>query len=682
MMVTIQPNMTPRPLSPEHAGDVPILRRKNAIRRIAYIQGVILAALSILFAWLGLSSTRTPPHFLLAAIFLMGALVQVIAGRISRTSGGWLAVWVSLVAFHLLAIGYTTVVEGVVWIMLAILWVYTLLVAAETLTPRNTNWAVLLVMMSTSICFVVDLTSTIQSINQPEAALVSLIVLVLLVLVYAILLIRNFHAHSLQIKLVTVLLIATLAPFAVLRLLFPIVNPALLMPFDWINRLSIQPLITVIAQITAVLAAGMGIVLAILINRPIVGLTKAVSGIAHGNLETIPPGTSTGEMGFLAEALNQMTVRLRHQYGSMETRVSEQTQDLVTLADRLNHRAVQIQTIGEVARSITALQQIEDLLPSLCGTIAERIGSQSVSIYHLMEDQPDIRVWTAALDVNGSYHSTVGNVERPPGVVEKAITTRLPQIIGPQEAASSIGEDTATSQMALPLKIGADVIGAIQITQRAGSSFTEEDSSLFHTLADQIAVGIENSHLMARTQYALDEVQQLNRKYLRNEWSAYLAEQGCHEYHYRSTGHAPAPADRSGKEILRAVETKAASIRAEPAADGKPARTGLAVPILLRGEPIGAIDLLMLSPDRQWTEDDIYIVQKTAAHLALILENARLVDKTVRRIERERKVVEITGKIRASPDPQAMLRTALDELRKTLGPSRTQPPQAEDTTPD
>jgi len=299
-----------------------------------------------------------------------------------------------------------------------------------------------------------------------------------------------------------------------------------------------------------------------------------------------------------------------------------------------------------------------------------------------MEDQPEVRVWNATLDPSGSYGTSVRNMEIPQGVVEKAIATKLPQFSGFREPGSTITDSSSISQITLPLKIRADVIGAVQITLQAGKGYTEEDSSLYHILADQIAVGIENSRLTARSQNALDEVQQLHRRYLQSEWSAFLVEQGCHEYHYNTMGHSASTGDRAAQEILQAVETKAASIRAEPAADGKPGRSGLAVPILLRGEPIGAVDLQMRSADHQWTEDEIYIVQKTAAHLALILENARLVDKTLRRMERERKVVEITGKIRASPDPQAMLRTALEELRKTFGPSRTEPPHLEDSNPE
>jgi hypothetical protein len=54
------------------------------------------------------------------------------------------------------------------------------------------------------------------------------------------------------------------------------------------------------------------------------------------------------------------------------------------------------------------------------------------------------------------------------------------------------------------------------------------------------------------------------------------------------------------------------------------------------------------------------------------LEAARLLEKTVRRAEREKKVLEISGMIRSTNDPQQMLEIAASELQKALGASRAQ----------
>jgi hypothetical protein len=49
-----------------------------------------------------------------------------------------------------------------------------------------------------------------------------------------------------------------------------------------------------------------------------------------------------------------------------------------------------------------------------------------------------------------------------------------------------------------------------------------------------------------------------------------------------------------------------------------------------------------------------------------------LFEQTIRRADRERRVLEITNKIRSTNDPQKMLEVTLEELKKHLDASQTQ----------
>ena len=87
----------------------------------------------------------------------------------------------------------------------------------------------------------------------------------------------------------------------------------------------------------------------------------------------------------------------------------------------------------------------------------------------------------------------------------------------------------------------------------------------------------------------------------------------------------------------------------------------LTVPILLYGESIGVIHL-QESADKPftWSQNDLLTVQEVANQVSQSLENARLFEDTIRRADRERKVLEITSKIRSTNDPQQMLQITLD----------------------
>jgi signal transduction protein with GAF and PtsI domain len=99
----------------------------------------------------------------------------------------------------------------------------------------------------------------------------------------------------------------------------------------------------------------------------------------------------------------------------------------------------------------------------------------------------------------------------------------------------------------------------------------------------------------------------------------------------------------------------------------------MSVPINLRGETLGVIHLQdRAEQSKEWSEEELGAVQAVADQIAQNIENARLFEQTLRRAERERKVLEITNKIRSTNDPQAMLKITVEELQRSLNASRAQ----------
>jgi GAF domain-containing protein len=78
-----------------------------------------------------------------------------------------------------------------------------------------------------------------------------------------------------------------------------------------------------------------------------------------------------------------------------------------------------------------------------------------------------------------------------------------------------------------------------------------------------------------------------------------------------------------------------------------------------------------LAPERQWTAEEIALVESVSEQLALTVENLRLFDDTQKRAGREQITREITDKMRAAPDMDTIIQTGLRELAKALGASRT-----------
>jgi GAF domain-containing protein len=212
------------------------------------------------------------------------------------------------------------------------------------------------------------------------------------------------------------------------------------------------------------------------------------------------------------------------------------------------------------------------------------------------------------------------------------------------------------SEMALPLRVEKQIVGALDVQSTETGAFTAEDVQMLSLLADQVSLAIETARLFDETRVALAEAEAVSRQFTREAWSRLPVEHNLIGYRYSIAGASPLP------EPVELLEK----------AQGRQAGAGqVAVPIELRGETIGM--LVIQSPSgEELNQDQLDLIRAVAERVALSAENARLFEETKRRAERERLVSDITGKIRSSTDAQAMVQTAIDELRKALGATRVE----------
>ena len=92
----------------------------------------------------------------------------------------------------------------------------------------------------------------------------------------------------------------------------------------------------------------------------------------------------------------------------------------------------------------------------------------------------------------------------------------------------------------------------------------------------------------------------------------------------------------------------------------------IAVPIKLRGQTIGMLDVRSKSGQREWTQDELTLLEAAAERAALALENARLLETSQRRAARERTIGEITSKIGAVSNLEAIMQTTVEELGRRI----------------
>lgn len=94
------------------------------------------------------------------------------------------------------------------------------------------------------------------------------------------------------------------------------------------------------------------------------------------------------------------------------------------------------------------------------------------------------------------------------------------------------------------------------------------------------------------------------------------------------------------------------------------------IPLVLQHDTIGSLDLEM--DDQPWTDEREKFAQAVIAQAMSALENRKHLDQIMHHAESDRRILEVTSKIRSTNDAQMMLKIALEEISSHLGVSQAQ----------
>ncbi|MBN1666985.1 MAG: GAF domain-containing protein, partial [Anaerolineales bacterium] len=348
-------------------------------------------------------------------------------------------------------------------------------------------------------------------------------------------------------------------------------------------------LVVVIAALVAASSIGASRVL----STPIINLTELVERIAGGDLSIRVPANTRDEIGRLGNTFNNMTSQIRNLLGGLEGQVTERTREL-------ERRATQLQTAAEVARDASSTSDLNQLLDDTVELISERFGFYHAGIF-LMDERREFAVLRAANSQGGKqmlargHKLAVGQV----GIVGDTTATGRPHI------ALDVGEDAAhfahpllpetRSEMALPLLVGNEVIGALDVQSKQEGAFDQSDITVLQVLADQLAVAIQNARLLAGYQDTLRELQIAYGQFTQRSWQEWSQLRNRPSgYRYRGAG-VETYSD-SSPAIQQAWKLGQAVIEDYTAEDGTP-NSLLAIPIRLHDETLGVIEMRLNRAD-------------------------------------------------------------------------------------
>jgi GAF domain-containing protein len=316
----------------------------------------------------------------------------------------------------------------------------------------------------------------------------------------------------------------------------------------------------------------------------------------------------------------------------LQAQVERQTVDL-------ERRLVQLNTAAEISRTISAELDPAKVLQTVVDLVQTRFDYYYVGVF--------------LVDERGEYaHLQAGTGEAGRKMIEQnhrlAIggNSMIGWAVANQQGriALDVGLEAVRfenphlpetrSELALPIRGGGRALGAMTFQSNRPSAFDQTDITLLQGISDSLATALQNAQLFAELQTKLDEIRGLHRQYLAQAWS---------EIPYR------------GDELSYTYDAQCES-------SGGDAR--LEVPLTLRDQVIGAVTLEGINGTL--SDEERQFVEAVTTQAALALENARLLETTQRRAERERLATQISGRLWASSDVDTILRTVLQELGRAL----------------
>jgi simple sugar transport system substrate-binding protein len=178
---------------------------------------------------------------------------------------------------------------------------------------------------------------------------------------------------------------------------------------------------------------------------------------------------------------------------------------LQTTLTTLQWRNVELQTAAEVSRAASSILDPDKLLQEVADLTKERFGLYHAHIYRLDETRETLQLVAGAGDVGRQMVVEGWSIplEREQSLVARAARTRQGVIVNDVQTVAGylpnpLLPDTR-SEMAVPMIVGGQVLGALDVQADVVDRFTEGDVRIQTMLAAQVAVALQNARSYEQT---------------------------------------------------------------------------------------------------------------------------------------------------------------------------------------
>ncbi len=171
---------------------------------------------------------------------------------------------------------------------------------------------------------------------------------------------------------------------------------------------------------------------------------------------------------------------------------------------------------AEIGKIVTSTLDLNTIFAKTVNLITERFGFYHAAIF-IAEETGFNAVLREATGEAGAEMKKAGHslaIDNK-SIVGKVSSTGKPIVVNdttqePLHKFNPLLPETR-AEAAIPLRIGARIIGVIDIQSKSANAFSEDEISVLQTLADQVAVAIDNARSFELSQQAVMEMREIDR---------------------------------------------------------------------------------------------------------------------------------------------------------------------------
>jgi putative methionine-R-sulfoxide reductase with GAF domain len=209
-------------------------------------------------------------------------------------------------------------------------------------------------------------------------------------------------------------------------------------------------------------------------------------------------GISAALLYLTTNSLSQALTTARRTSADLQQTNRELNAIRASLEERVAERTSQLNVSAEVAQAVSSILDPNELIAQVTRLIVERFNLYYAAAFLVDEDNEFAKLVEATGSAGQTLKERGHRLEiSGPSMVGTAIATRRPRI------AQDVDKETmrfanpllteTKSEAALPLMVGDQVIGALDVQSTRVAAFDEETVTVLQGLANQIAVALNNA---------------------------------------------------------------------------------------------------------------------------------------------------------------------------------------------